>query len=279
VLAAGGVHPLLASLSRHAALHFGQLGGVSYALAASGLARGLLHPGAAAAWIVLAGLGAAAVLRAGGAARRAAVVLLAALVGAVLAVYGVASPQHVRYFIPILALSSGFVVAGATLLLRRAAVPAVLAAISASAALVIPDLADYRTRPSPPIAALRAAAARQHSSGAAIVVDRRLNAFADWERAFEAPGLTVVYDYEAQLGLGGLERAPLLIAVYDANHQLAWLPGAIVERFAWPAGAVRALSPDRYVDVTVAGAAARAPAATSAPSAAGGEASAASAGR
>jgi 4-amino-4-deoxy-L-arabinose transferase-like glycosyltransferase len=279
VLAAGGLYPLRASLARHAALHFGQLDTVSYALGASGLARGLLHPGAAAAWIVLAAIGAAAVLRAGGVARRDAGVLLAALAGATLAVYGVASPQHARYFIPVLALSSGFVVAGAALLLRRAAAPVVTVAVGAYAALVIPGLAEYRSRPSPPIAALREAAVRQRSGGAAVVVDRRLNAFADWVRTFESPDLRVVYDYEAQLGLGALEHAPLVVAVYDANHQLAWLPGAAIERFSWSAGAVRSLSPDRYVDVTVATAVMTALPPTSAPSAAGGGEIAASAGR
>jgi len=281
VVAGGGLRPFRESLARHAALHFGQLGGVSYAFSTSGLSRALLHPAVAAAWVALALLGAVAVLRAGPdvgralrsrgrrslpvarpadestqRARRSALVLLAALAGALLAVYGVASPQHARYFVPILALSAGFVVAGLTVLLgRTGAGVAAAGVIAAFAWQVVPGLALYRAQPSPPVAALRLAAERQRSTGAAVVVDRRLNAFVDWERAFEAPGLHVVYDFEAQLGMGGLDRAGRVVAVYDANHELAWLPGATVEHISWPDDAVRALSPARYVDLAVAAAA------------------------
>ncbi len=278
VLAGGGIAPFRASLVRHAALHFGQLGDVSYAFATSGLSRSLLHPAVAAAWVALALLGAVAVLRTGpdlGRAlrsrgrrtaadarpadestlrsRRSAFVLLATLAGTLLAVYGVASPQHARYFIPILAFSAGFVVAGLTVLLGRiGAGVVVVGVVAAFVWQVVPGLALYRSRPSPPVAALRLAAERQRASGAAVVVDRRLNAFVDYERTFAAPAFHVVYDFEAQLGLGDLDRAARVVAVYDANHQLAWLPGATVERISWPDDAVRGLSPDRYVDLTVA---------------------------
>ncbi len=279
VLAGGGVQPLLASLSRHATLHFGQLGDVSHSFAGSGLSRSLLHPGAAAAWVVLTVLGAVSMLSAGakvgralrarsrrgapapqsaddsgGRSRGSALVLVAALAGSILAVYPVASPQRARYFIPVLALSAGFVVAGTVVLLRRATGFVIVAAVALSAWQVIPGLALYRTRPSPPLAALRLAAQRQRETGAVIVVDHRLNAFVDYERAF-GRGLDVVYDYEAQLGLADLSRAELLVAVFDANHPLAWLPAAAVERISWPESAVRRLSPDRYVDITVATAA------------------------
>jgi hypothetical protein len=253
VAAAGGVAPLRESLVRHAALHFGQLGEAPYGFVASGLARSLLHPAAAGAWIALALLGGVAIFRRHREGRSSAAVIVAALAGALLAIYGVASPQHARYFIPVLALSAGLVVAGLTALLgQRIGSVAAAAALVVLAWHVLPALALYRSRPSPPIAALRLAAERQRASGAAVVVDRRFNAFVDYERAFEAPGLAVVYDFEAQLGLGGLERASEVVAVYDTGHQLAWLPGATAERISWPDDAVRALSPDRYVDVTVA---------------------------
>jgi hypothetical protein len=252
VAAAGGVAPLATSMARHRALHFGQLGDVSYAFAASGLARGLLHPAAAAAWIALALAGAVVLLRAAPAMRRRAAVSLAALLGAVLAVYGVASPQHARYFIPILALSAGLVVAGAVALLGRAAPTAVAVAIVALACQVVPGFALYRSRPSPPVAALRLAAERQRATGAAVIVDRRLGAFVDHERAFRSPEFRVVWDYEAQLGLGGLAGAAEVVAVCDANHPLERAAGATVERISWPESPVRRLSPARYVDVTVA---------------------------
>jgi hypothetical protein len=252
VVAAGGVAPLAASLARHRALHFGQLGDVSYALAASGLARGLLHPAAAAAWIVLAATGAVVLLRSRPELRRRAAVPLAALLGAVLAVYGVANPQHARYFIPILALSAGLVVAGATTLLGRAAPVGLAVAITAFAWQVVPGLAELRSRPSPPVAALRLAAERQRDTGAVVIVDRRLAAFLAHERMFRSPNLRVVWDYEAQLGLGGFDGASAVLAVYDAGHPLAWAPATSAERLSWPDSAVRRLSPARYVDVTVA---------------------------
>jgi 4-amino-4-deoxy-L-arabinose transferase-like glycosyltransferase len=285
VLAGGGLAPFRESLARHAALHFGQLGDVSYAFSTSGLSRSLLHPAVAAAWAVLALVGVVAVLRAGpgveralrarsrrfvstpqpaddaaARSRRSAWVLLATLAGTLLAVYGVASPQHARYFIPILALSAGFVVAGLTVVLGRFGAGVVsVAVIAAFAWQVVPSLALYRSRPSPPVAALRIAAERQRTSGAAIVVDRRLNAFVDYERTFDSPGLRVVYDFDAQLGLGDLDGAEEIVAVSDANHQIGWLPGATMERISWPDDAVRSLSPDRYVDVAVATTSAPAP--------------------
>jgi hypothetical protein len=252
VAAAGGTAPLAASLARHRALHFGQLGDVSYAFAGSGIARGLLHLAVAAAWIVLALVGALVLLRTAPASRRRLAVPLAALAGAVLAVYGVASPQHARYFIPILALSAGLVVAGAAALLGRAAPVAVAAAVAAFAWQVVPGLALYRSRPSPPVAALRLAASRQRETGAAVVVDRRLAAFVEHERVFGGVALRVTWDYEAQLDLVGVDGRAGVIAVYDANHALARAATAESERFSWPDSAVRRLSPARYVDVTVA---------------------------
>jgi hypothetical protein len=252
IAAAGGVAPLAAALTRHRALHFGQLGDATYGLAASGLARGLGHPAAAAAWIALAVVGAAVMLRAAPDARRRAAVPLAALAGALLAIYGVASPQHARYFIPVLALSTGPVVAGAAALLGRAAPLATAAAIAALAWQVVPGLALYRSRPSPPVAALRLAAEAQRERGAAVVVDRRLAAFVAHERAFRSPGLRVVWDFEAQLEIGAFAGAREVVAVYDVNHPLAAAPGGDVERISWPDSAARRLSPARYVDVTVA---------------------------
>lgn len=252
VAVAGGIAPLAASLGRHRALHFGQLGDVSYAFAGSGIARGLGHPGAAAAWVVLALAGTVVLARSLPAVRRRAAVPLAALAGAVLAVYGVASPQHARYFIPILALSAGPVVAGAAALLGRAAPAALAAAIAAFAWQVVPGLALYRSRPSPPVAALRLAAERQRETGAAVVVDRRLAAFVEHERRLGGAGLRVTWDYEAQLGLGGSDGRVGAIGVYDAGHVLARAPATAVERISWPDSAVRRLSPGRYVEVTVA---------------------------
>ena len=250
--AAGGIEPLAASLARHRSLHFGQLGDVSYAFATSGLARGLGHPGAAAAWIVLALAGAAGLARSAPATRRPPAVPLAARLGALLSVYGVASPQHARYFIPILALSAGLVVAGAAALLGRAAPVALAGAIAAFAWQVVPGLTLYRSRPSPPVAALRLAAERQRETGAAVVVDRRLAAFVEHERVLGGADLRVTWDYEVQLGLGGVAGADTAIAVFDAGHALALAPATGVERVSWPDSAVRRLSPTRYVDVSVA---------------------------
>jgi hypothetical protein len=252
VAAAGGVAPLAAALARHRLLHFGQLGDATYGLATSGIARGLGHPAAAAAWLALAAIGVAALLRTAPDVRRRGAVPLAALAGALASIYGVASPQHARYFIPVLALSSGAVVAGVAALLGRAAPLAAGAAIAAFAWQVGPGLALYRERPSPPVAALRLAAESQRERGAAVVVDRRLAAFVAHERAFRSPGLQVVWDFEAQLGLGALTGAREVVAVYDVNHPLAAAAGGAVELVSWPESAVRRLSPARYVDVTVA---------------------------
>ena len=84
-----------------------------------------------------------------------------------------------------------------------------------------------------------------------MIVDRRLAAFADHERRFRSPGLDVVWDLEAQLGLVDLGGAAEVVAVCDAGHALAVAPAASVERISWPDSAVRRLSPTRYVDVAV----------------------------
>lgn len=247
-IAAGGPGALWRAAVGHAAYHFSRLGEVDRSLAASGLARGLGHPAAALAWLAAAAVGAVVLLRRP-TTRAAATVVVAALATLLAETVGLANAAHPRYWVPVLALSAGLVVAAAEAIRPRLGVLAVVVASVWSAAVVGPQLAAYRSRLSPPLAALRFASARAAAERIPMVVDRSLVAFVDAERVAGRLAVPVLFDHLLE---GGVVAPPeTAVAVFDDGH--GELVAGGVERRVFrcdPALACR-LSQGRFLAVTV----------------------------
>ncbi len=250
VLAVGGFEPLEASLAEHAAYHFGQLGEVSQAFAASGIARGLLRPEIAGVWLALAGLGAVAAIRRKNAAARQ--LLGAVVVPVVLTVYGLSNPQHARYVLPLLAVTSGFVVAGVALVVRRWAEVLVAVAAGVSTVVVIPAASTYRTTESPPVRAVCVALDVALARGAVLVADRTLVSFIELEQLKARRPITVLYDDQIASGEVQAPPASLTVAVRDQARGPWAVRADRVRRYSCGEPVLRRLSQDRFMDLEVA---------------------------
>jgi len=251
-LLAGGPSSLVDAVGVHAALHFGQLDGFSSAFARSGLSRALVSPWLAGAWIALGLRGAVAVTR-----NRRLRTASVPLVGCVLAplaglVVLASNPDHVRYAVPLLAFSSGLVVAAAASFVGRWALVAVVTAVVASCWQVLPEASGYRRQPSPVVAAVEHAFARARATGSVVVVDRTLAAFVELERMLRPFRGTVVYDHQLERG----ETAPppdwATIFVFDRGHGMLLTRTVSTRSFACDRPLLRRLSQDRFLDLTVA---------------------------
>lgn len=249
VAAAGGLEPLAAALRTHAAIHFGELSGFTPSFAGLGLSRALVAPAAAVVWLVLAAVGSTAGWRAAHPAT-VAVLVVEVFLGAL--VLGASNPEHTRYWLPLLAFSSGLVVRGLTRLVRRWTSAAVTAAVVGSAIVVLPALPTYRSQPSPPVAATRFAFTRARVSGSVVVVDRTLVAFVDRERALRPFPGTVILDSQVELGETvpppsfatvylWSERRPSLVAHAEATR-----------RFSCTIPLLRRVEQARFLDLAVA---------------------------
>ncbi len=248
---AAGPRALGAALTEHAAYHLGHLPEASWSFARSGLARALLEPAAAAAWTALAVAGFALLL---GSRHRTTAALLVggALVPLVVVVWGLSNPAHVRYALPLLALTSGAVVKALAALPGRTVAVALTAAVAASVVAVSPALATYRRAPSPPVAALRQATAEVEESGGVLVVDRTLVAFVDLEEMVGNMDVPVLFDHLVEDGSVPPPPPELAVAVFDDGRD-ALLHGSGRRRiFSCTPGPLRRLSQDRFMDVTVA---------------------------
>lgn len=252
VLVAGGPSQLVDAVGAHAALHFGQLDGFSSTFARSGLARALVSPWLAGAWIALALWGAVAVTR-----NRRLRQTSAPLLGCVVAplaglVVLLSNPDHLRYAVPLLAFSSGLVVAGAASFVRRWALVAAAAAVVAGCWQVLPEASGYRRQPSPAVAAVEHAFARARATGSVVVVDRTLTAFVELERMLRPFRGTVVYDHQLERGETGPPPEWATIFVFDRGHGMLLTTAASTRRFACDRPLLRRLSQGRFLDVTVA---------------------------
>jgi hypothetical protein len=247
---AGGIVPLWSALADHAHRHVTGLSGAEHGFAASGLARSLIHPAVAVAWLVLFHVGMIRLIRAGGW-RDLAPLLVGALAPLVVVIQLLSNPMHARYTIPVLALTCGFVALGLETLLRRWTWPVVAAIAGVATLVVAPQLAAYRSTVSPPVAGLEAAISEAERSQSAIIIDEELHAF--WRlRMLEAPVTPLVSLQPIPNGAeasSGLHNEP--IRVVDLTRRNASRNGEVVARFSTEIPLAIRLSQDRFLDVVV----------------------------
>lgn len=250
VVAAGSPAVLLRALELHATHHFSALSLAHRSVLDSGLAHSLGHPAVTLAWLVLTAIGVARGLRDRGG-REPTLAVLATLVPLTVLVFGLSDPSHPRYAVPILALSSGFVMTGLRTTFRSAAPLIAGAAVVAATALVWPGLATYRHEASPVVRALHEGDGVAFARRVPLVVDRRLVSFV---RLLQAEGRLrspVVFDHLLELGALDVPEPGAVVAVYDRGHRPDLTPVGRAVHFScdWPL--LRRLGPDRFLDVTV----------------------------
>lgn len=251
VVAAGGPGVVGAAVSRHAALHFGRLPDASRGLLDSGLAAVLASPSVAAVWSLLAVAGVWCTVRSRR--RRAAAVPVAAALGAALVlVFVLSNPAHPRYAVPLVLLSSGFVVASIEHLAGRLGASLIVsAAVAAATALVLPAAATLRHEPSPPMAALDEADRLAADRGGVVVVDRTLHAFVVFRDAIGMTRTPVVFDHMLDLGAIPPPAAARTVTVFDDGHDGLVVSGERRITFSRRNPLLRRLGQDRFLDVTV----------------------------
>jgi hypothetical protein len=250
-LATSGLEPLQKVLAEHSQYHFSRLQESSGGLTDSGLARCLVSPVAAWLWVVLSCVGAWSVMRARPT-RRAAVVVAGALFGVLVIVVGASDPGHAKYFVPVLALSSGFVVAVFDLSRRPMTFGCIGVAMALSIWVVAPQLADYRTATSPAILALEEAATPTDSGASILVVDHTLISFVALKKATRERFPGVAYDNQIETGQIPPPPPKYATAVFAGGHD-ALIEHADERRvFRCSVDILRRLERDRYLDVVVA---------------------------
>jgi MFS family permease len=252
VIAAGGPAAVWAAVPRHAALHFGALPEASHGLLDSGLSRCLGHPLAAVAWCALAAVGGWLALRST-TDRAAALPVVAGLASSVVLVFGLSNPAHPRYAVPLVVLSSGFVVLGLRRLLSERWTPAVVAAaLAAAAAQVLPAAPGYRRQPSPPLAALDYADHSAVQRGGVVVSDRTLHSFVIYREAVGRSAAPAIFDHVLDLGASPPPPASRTVFVFDDGHAGLLVASERRRTFSCTEEVLRRLAQDRFLDVTVA---------------------------
>ncbi len=249
VVAAGGVGPLLDALAEHASYHFGALASTPTRLSRSGFVRGLGGPLVALPWLALAVVGVGRLLSLSVLRRRLAV-LAAALLPLLTVVFLLSDSGHARYFVPLLALTSGFAVAGVMVVAGRMAPIVLGAALAWFLASVIPALQAYRSETSPPLRALSVAFREAADQHAVLLVDRTLVSFVDDLRNGERSEVPVIYD---ALVLGNKVSPPppdFTIGVFDRVH-LGLLADPVVSKtYSCSISLVRYLGDARFMDIS-----------------------------
>jgi len=250
MLASSGLEPLLEAMEQHSRYHFGALPESSRIFAESGLVRCLLSPVAGWSWSILVLVGAWSTFRSR-TSQRAAAVVISALVALLAVVIGASDPSHARYFVPLLALSTGFVVAALAVVRRSLAYGGVIAAVALSAAVVVPQLSSYRVATSPAIAALDEAVTSAGSEGSVLVADHTLISFVGLLKASREAFPAVIYDNQIEAGRIPPPPPSYSIAVFASGH------GGLVEMesgrriHTCSVPIVRTLERDRFLDIVV----------------------------
>jgi len=250
--AAGGPKALIGALRDHAGLHFGQLQDFAYTFADSGLARALVTSSLAALWIGLGAWGTVLVLRSRCRPDAAVPLVACVLLPLAILVFALSNPTHVRYTIPLLACSSGLVVAGAASILRFWVALEATAAVVASCWQVLPVTPQYRRMTSPAIDAVAYAFALAREHGSVVVADRTLVSFIRVETVQRPFSGTVLWAYQIEQG----ETAPpphwATVFVFDASHDAILATARARRTFSCDTPLLRRLGQDRFLDVTVA---------------------------
>lgn len=251
VVSGGGVSAMLAALSNHMDYHASRLDAAEHGFATSGLSRCLGHPVVAALWVGLAAIGAARLVRE----RRwrsVSPVLLGALLPLLLVIHGLSDPQHARYALPVLALTTGLVVLGLGTLAGRRTGLVVAATVTSAMVAAGPQLMAYRSVVSPPIAAIEEAFFEAGRRDGVVVADRTLHAFFVLRRLTHPSGVPVLFDHMIENGFAPPPPPGRTVYVFDAGR------GTLLEsfdrrrEFSCSIPLVRTLAQDRFLDLTVA---------------------------
>jgi hypothetical protein len=250
VVASSGIEPLRKALMRHSLYHFGALPEASMAFSSSGLTRCLLSPAAGWVWVLLVGAGVWATFRKAGS-RRTAIVVCAALAAILAVVIGFSDPVNARYYVPVLALSSGFVVAVLATFGRGVAYAGTAVVVAASVAITGPQLAAYRTARAPTLHAIEWAVDESPPGASVLVADHTLIAFVSLLNACRPDFPAVIYDN--QIESGGVPPPPprYSTAVFTPSH------GGLIEAersrrlFSCSVPVLRRLERDRFLDIVV----------------------------
>jgi len=248
LVSAGGLRPLLAAARTHGSIHFDALAGFEPSLAGLGLARALVSPAVGAGWLLLAVMGAAITARSKPGALAPVLWVLAPLA---LLVLGISNPEHPRYWLPLLAFSSGLVVVALAHTAGRWSSAILLSCGIAAALVVAPTLSTYRVTPAPAPSATRYAFDRARESGSVVVVDRTLHAFVMLERTQRPFSGTVITD--SQIDRGETAPPPAFATVYlrDRNNRSLLLHAEGSRQFTCAQPFLRRLAQDRFVDLEV----------------------------
>ncbi|HSN53051.1 MAG TPA: hypothetical protein VLT32_00190 [Candidatus Sulfomarinibacteraceae bacterium] len=249
-VAAGGPGPLWISLTEHAVAHASQLDEAVRGLAGSGLARSLGGTAPAVVWLILFHLGMIRLFRSRGWGTLSPM-LAGVLLPLLVVTYLLSNPAHARYAVPMLAFTAGFVVAGLELLLRRWTWLAVAGLAAVAAAVVVPQLAAYRTAVSPPVAGLEAAVAAAEVRAGVLVVDPALHAFWLLRQAEHPIPVAVIFDHHIPDTLHDPDTPAGWVFLVDATGgRTGPLPRPLL-LFSTSIPLVRTLAQDRFLEVAV----------------------------
>lgn len=251
IVAAGGLTEVLAGLSEHATQHFDALPTASRNLLESGMARVLVHPAVMLAWLGLTFWGAVGTWDTKEH-RDSGVLIGAALIAVFVIVFGFSNPAHPRYAVPLVILSSGFMVTGLRRFLAdRWTLVAVAASVCAAAAVTLPVVDTYRRQPSPPLRALDQAVWLAAERGGVVIVDRTMHAFVRYRQAAGPMAAPVIFDHVLELGVAP-PPASLAVMVFDGDHDELLISSESRQIYSCGQGLLRRLGQDRFLDVTVA---------------------------
>ena len=250
VVASSGLGPLTTALEKHSAYHFGALPDATLSFSESGLVRCLLNPTAALLWIILAVAGSIVTMRAS-LSRPASMVLTGALLAILLIVIGGSDPVHARYFIPVLAMSSGFVVAAATAVSTPFAIGLVVGSVLLSITSVLPQLSAYRTEICPPMLAIESAVQPTDNGSRVLVVDHTLISFVKLAEARRGAFPPVIYDNQIEAGKIPPPPPNYSLAVYAEGHDHHLTMARGRQTFSCTVPVLRTIELGRFLDVTV----------------------------
>lgn len=251
VFATGGIAPLAASFREHAAYHFGRLSDANWSFSSMGLARALGHPAAAAVWIGLSAVGAVRFAKDRGA-RTALVAVVSVLAVLVVVIFGLSNPGHARYYLPLLALTAGFVVGALAIVGRWGGLVGALVAVAVSAAWLVPELAQYRAVESPPVRAIRRAITEASRTGSVVVVDATLDAFVKREQALGRPAAPIFLWPLIEEGVVAAPPPQFTVTVTDRASRYRPVIADSVTVIASGLGAAVVLGQDRYLTLELA---------------------------
>lgn len=250
-LRAGGLAPVWAAVTQHRAYMASAGQGFEWGFAdlgmhavAGGVAMGTV-------WLILAAFGWAMLLRRTETRRRAGVVCGLVLVPLVALLVLAQNPTLPRYALPVMALTSGAVVASVRAIVRseRWALVTVAAWVFGSVVATVPALGVYHDQPSPVVAAFDRVGGS--SVIRAVAADRRLVAFVALEQARGRLQQQLVWDYQVELGMVETRFRPDLAAITTSGLP-SWVttPGTIVD-FSCRLPILRSIASPRFLDITV----------------------------